>query len=100
MGLPIVGFDLGFQEDLIKQVGHGILVPSQCVESLSIAVSQILMLPDQGREMGSRGIKYIRENYDLRNAIQHVTAVYEVLKNGNEIRSEQFEPLGHEGLNK
>ena len=48
MGLPMVGFDLGFEEDLIKQVGDGILVPSQCVESLSAAVSQILMLPDQG----------------------------------------------------
>jgi glycosyltransferase involved in cell wall biosynthesis len=100
MGLPMAGFDTGCEPDLINTVGHGILVPNQSAEALSAAVSQILMLPDQGREMGSRGIKCIRENYDLRNAIQDVTAVYEVLKKGNQIRSEQFEPLGHEGLNK
>jgi len=100
MGLPMVGFDLGFEEDLIKQVGHGILVPSQCVESLSAAVSQILMLPDQGREMGSRGIDYIRKNYDIRKAIQDVTAVYGILKRGKAVRSEQFQRSECAGENK
>jgi len=100
MGLPIVGFDLGFEEDLIKQIGHGILVPSQCVESLSAAVSRILMLPDQGREMGSCGIEYIRKNYDIRQSIQDVTAVYGILKKGKEIRCEQIPSHEFQGPNK
>ncbi len=90
MGLPMVGFDTGCEADLIKKLGHGILVPSQCVKALSAAVVQILMMPDQGREMGSRGIEYSRINFDIRQSIEDITAVYGVLKNGNKVRSEQF----------
>ena len=92
MGLPMVGFDLGFDEDLIRQVGHGVLVPSRCVESLCKGVGQILLLPDHGREMGSRGIEYIRKNYDLRQGIQDVTAVYGVLKRGQVVSREELQP--------
>jgi len=90
MGLAVVGFDTSCEMDLITKVGHGILVPNQNVEALAAAAEQILTLPDQGREMGSRGMEYIRVNLDIRNAIADFTTIYQNLKNGLEVRSEQF----------
>ncbi len=90
MGLPLVAFDTGCEDEVIKRVGHGILVPNQSVDALSAAVAQVLTLPDQGREMGSRGIEYSRVNLDIRNAMADYTTIYHNLKNGFKVRSEQF----------
>ena len=82
MGLPMVGFDTCCETDLIKKVGHGILVPNKSVEALSAAVAQILLLPDHGREMGSRGIEFSRINLDLGQGIEDLIVVYKNLKDG------------------
>lgn len=84
MGLPIVGFDSGVKNELIQKVGHGILVPNQNVGALVVAVAQILMLPDQGKEMGGRGIVFSRENLDIRQAVEDIATVYKNLKGGSE----------------
>ena len=88
MGLPMVGFDTGCETDLIKKVGHGILVPNQNVEALSAAVAQILLLPDQGREMGSRGIEFSQANLDIRQAIEDIIVVYKNLKDGVDVKKD------------
>jgi glycosyltransferase involved in cell wall biosynthesis len=88
MGLPMVGFDTGCETDLIKKVGHGILVPNQSVEALSAAVAQILLLPDQGREMGSRGIEFSRLNLNIRQTIEDMTTVYKNLKDGVDLKKD------------
>ena len=82
MGLPVVGFDTGCGIDLIKKLGHGILVPNKSVEALSAAVAQILLLPDHGKEMGSRGIEFSQANWDLRQGIEDLIVVYKNLKDG------------------
>jgi len=86
MGIPMVGFDTGCEVDLIKNVGHGILVPNQSVEALSAAVAQILTLPDHGREMGNRGIEFSQTHFDIRQAIEDVTTVYKNLKDGVDLK--------------
>ena len=88
MGLPMVGFDTGCETDLIKKVGHGILVPNQNVEALSAAVAQILAMPDQGREIGSRGIEFSRINLDIRQAVEDMTKVYKYLKDGGDLQKD------------
>ena len=85
MGLPIVGFDTGSETELLKKVGHGILVPNKSVEDLSAAVAQILTLPDHGRELGSRGIEFSQANLDIRLGIEDITAVYKNLRDGADI---------------
>ena len=82
MGLPMVGFDTGCATDLIKKLGHGILVPNKSVEALSAAVARILLLADHGKEMGSRGIEFSKANFDLRQAIKDIVLVYKNLKDG------------------
>ena len=86
MGLPIVGFDTGCETELLKKVGHGILVPNKSVADLSAAVAQILTLPDQGREIGSRGIEFSQSNLDIRQAIADMTTVYKNLKDGVDLK--------------
>ena len=82
MGLPMVGFDTCCETDLIKKLGHGILVSNKSVEALTEAVAQILLLPDQGKEMGSRGIEFCQANFDIRQAIKDIIVVYKNLKDG------------------
>jgi len=87
MGLPIVGFDTGCETELLKTVGHGILVPNESVEGLAAAVAQILMLPDHGMQLGARGAEFSQANLDIRQAIEDMTAVYENLKNGVDVKN-------------
>ncbi|GJM30900.1 MAG: hypothetical protein DHS20C17_35350 [Cyclobacteriaceae bacterium] len=82
MGLPIIGFDTGCETELLKTVGHGILVPNKSVAGLSAAVAQILTLPDHGRELGGRGIEFCQANLDIRLGIEDITAVYKKLRDG------------------
>jgi len=82
MGIPIVGFDTGCETELLKKVGHGILVPNKSVAGLSAGVAQILTLPDHGRELGGRGIEFCRANLDIRLGIEDITAVYKNLRDG------------------
>ena len=86
MGLPIVGFDPGVKNELIKKVGHGILVPNQNVKALSDAVAQILTMPDQGKEIGARGIEFSQGNMDIRQAIEDIAAVYKNLRDEVDIQ--------------
>jgi glycosyltransferase involved in cell wall biosynthesis len=88
MGLPIVGFDPGVENELIKKVGHGILVPNKNVGALVVAVAQILMLPDQGKEMGGRGIEFSQANLDIKQAVEDIATVYKNLKEGGELKKD------------
>ena len=87
MGLPIVGFDTGCETELLKKVGHGILVPNKSVTGLSAAVAQILTLPDHGRELGARGIDFCQANLDIRLGIEDITAVYKNLSDGIDLHT-------------
>jgi glycosyltransferase involved in cell wall biosynthesis len=86
MGLPIAGFDTGCKAELLNTVGHGILVPNQNAEALSMAVAQILSMSDQGREIGSRGIEFSRINLDIRKPIENMATVYKNLKEGVDLK--------------
>lgn len=86
MGIPVVGFDTGSSTELLKKVGHGILVPNKSNEAFSTAVAQLLRLPDRGREIGRRGVEYSKKNFDIQKTIEEMTTVYTNLKNGVELR--------------
>ena len=43
------------------------------------------MLPDQGKEMGGRGIAFSRANLDIRQAVEDIATVYKNLKGGGEL---------------
>ena len=45
-------------------------------------------MPDQGREIGSRGIEFSRINLDIRQAIKDMTKVYKYLKDGGDLQKD------------
>ncbi len=76
MGLPVVGFDTGRETELIRKVGHGILVPNRDSAALAEAVAHIMTLPDGGRTMGEFGVKYCQEHLDVQQTVSLFSSVY------------------------
>jgi glycosyltransferase involved in cell wall biosynthesis len=76
MGRPVVGFDTGCETELLRKVGHGILVPNKDATALAIAAESLLLQPDRGRELGNLGAEYSRAKLDLRQAISAFCSSY------------------------
>jgi glycosyltransferase involved in cell wall biosynthesis len=81
MGLPVVGFDTGNENELIKRADNGILVPNRDSDALAKAISHILNLPDHGTAMGQRGAEFSHNHLDLRQMIEPLTTAYFALAN-------------------
>jgi glycosyltransferase involved in cell wall biosynthesis len=79
MGVPTVGFKTENKSDLIPQVGHGFLAPNCDPAALGDLIEKILLLPDRGREMGSRAIDFCVSNLDMRADVDNCVAVYRAL---------------------
>ena len=81
MGLPVVGFKTESDWDFLPRVGHGLLATNCDAEDLAKAISQILSLPDHGREMGSLGGAFCAEHLDIRAAVGNFVSTYVALRN-------------------
>ena len=62
LAVPVVGFDTGAETELLRQVGHGIIVPNRDPSALAKAAADILTLPDAGRSLGERGREYCQKH--------------------------------------
>ena len=76
MGLPVVGFDNGWESDPISQVGNGILLPQRSSKALAEAITQTLELADQGRAIGEKGAIFARKHLDLRKNVSLLCSTY------------------------
>jgi glycosyltransferase involved in cell wall biosynthesis len=81
MGLPAVGFDTGWDSDLIRMVACGQIVPNGDVAALALATAQILALPDRGRSMGDLAASYAREHLDIQHSVSLLSSTYYELSN-------------------
>lgn len=81
MGLPVIGFDTKCETDLIRRVGHGILVPNKDGGAFAAAVEHVLTLPDQGRTMGALGANFCRAHLDIQESIMKFLTTYKDLCN-------------------
>jgi glycosyltransferase involved in cell wall biosynthesis len=79
MGLPVVGFDTGASTELLRDVGHGILVPLGETTLLAEAAASLLLSPDRGASRGSRGRHYAGAKLAIKGTIDDLTATYEEL---------------------
>jgi glycosyltransferase involved in cell wall biosynthesis len=79
MGLPIVGFEIGWQTDPLRSRRHGVVVPARDSVRLAEAIAAILASGDRGRDMGEAGITYAREQLDLRESVAKLSAEYRAL---------------------
>jgi glycosyltransferase involved in cell wall biosynthesis len=79
MGLPVIGFDTGASTELIKEVGHGVLVDKGNTARMAAALAQIMTSPDRGAALGERGRLYARRELGIDLMIAALTATYEKL---------------------
>jgi glycosyltransferase involved in cell wall biosynthesis len=79
MGLPTVGFETENRGDLIAQVGHGLLARNRDPDALADMIERVLLLPDRGREMGSRAIEFCHAHLDMRADVGNFVSAYRAL---------------------
>ena len=77
MGTPTVGFDTGGATELMRKVGHGILVANSNAVALADGVLQILRQTDRGRALSARGIEYAERHLDIAPSIEEFVRSYE-----------------------
>jgi glycosyltransferase involved in cell wall biosynthesis len=75
-GLPVVGFDTRAENERIKAVGHGILVPNRDHVALGAAIGRLLAEEDRGAERGARGAVYAAHHFSLRAAVEKFVVMY------------------------
>ncbi|BCA54211.1 glycosyl transferase family 1 [Nitrospira sp. KM1] len=91
MGLPVVGFDTGCETELLRKVGHGLLVPNKDAAALAHAVSRILSMPEQGKELGCSGARFCRAHLGLSQSIEAFCSRYARLSGSPGLFKEESE---------
>jgi glycosyltransferase involved in cell wall biosynthesis len=98
-GLPVVGFDTGAENELISNVGHGLLVPNRDTGAFGAAVTSLLTEEDRGAARGARGAVYSSHHFDLRAAVDKFVAVYRRLARARLSKSHALsssDPIGEQ----
>ncbi len=85
MGLPVIGFDTGCETELLRKVGHGVLVRNRNSQELASATIGTLLLSDKGRKLGDLGAEYCRMHLDIRQSIDAFCSTYTTLAQGVEV---------------
>jgi glycosyltransferase involved in cell wall biosynthesis len=78
-GLPVVATRVGGVPDMISDGVEGLLVPPGEPEAIASAVAELLRNPGLGAEMGRRGRRRRREEFDLEVTARRVGELYEEL---------------------
>ena len=76
LGLPLITTNMPGCKEVVVDGWNGFLVNPRSVESLIEKLHQLLALEDQGKSMGLRNKKYIKENFDLTIVVQSYIDVY------------------------
>lgn len=83
-GLPIVAWKLPFNEELLPDKRHAVLVEPENMEGMTSAVSRLIKSPDLRTQLGSSAQTHILEHFGLERYIQNLTMVYESVSKRNE----------------
>lgn len=80
-GLPVVATSVGGNVEIVKNEVNGLLVPSGNVESLKVAIEELLKKKERAKKMGLEGQKTIRENFDIETNVKKTEEIYlQILK--------------------
>ena len=73
---PVVATSVGEIPKIIKDGENGFLVKPGDVNGFSSAVDRLLNNPEQSKQMGERGFKYVKNNYTCEEAITRLQKLY------------------------
>ena len=79
MGLPVVGFDTGAETELMRVVGHGILVPNEDSSRMASAIVELLADPQRLTRLSLRGREYAERELGIARTIEQLITAYQQL---------------------
>lgn len=82
VGLPVIGFDTGATTELLRTVGHGVLVRPGDAAAMGSALADLLLSPQRAADLAERGCAYAREELDVQRTIAMLSETYEALAAG------------------
>jgi glycosyltransferase involved in cell wall biosynthesis len=80
--IPVVSFDLGGAQDIVRNGETGFLVEPENVEMLSEAIAALLKDPNYCEAMGRRARKVAVEEYGLETFAQRTISLYDEILRG------------------
>jgi glycosyltransferase involved in cell wall biosynthesis len=78
-GRPAVAYDIPSLGELVKDGDTGILVRERKAALLAESIIQLAEHPDAVRQMGERARRLARAKYDIKQNIQELEALYEII---------------------
>nr|WP_255516229.1 glycosyltransferase [cf. Phormidesmis sp. LEGE 11477] len=79
MGLPVVTFDIGGIPEAVAHNQTGFLVPGKDVDALSTRLISLLKDSERWQGMSQKGIRRVREKFDIRRQTKLLEDLYSVL---------------------
>jgi L-malate glycosyltransferase len=77
--LPVIATDVGGNAEAVQDGVSGIIVPSEDVAALSVAILQLLSDPAKARQMGLEGKRLAAERFTTDAMMKQITSVYSSL---------------------
>ncbi len=79
VGIPVVSFRVEGVHEVVTHGGNGFVVPSRDVEALLGRVTELLQNPARAQQMGQYARKNLLADWDYKNMIQQIEAIYQRL---------------------
>ncbi|MBS1807396.1 MAG: glycosyltransferase family 4 protein [Acidobacteria bacterium] len=77
MKVPQVAFNVGGIPNVIVDRETGILVPPDNIETMALAVRELIRSPTLVREMGEKSLVHVKQKFSLKEACQQLYNIYQ-----------------------
>lgn len=78
---PVIATDVGGTKDLVVDKETGFLIPPKDSAALTLAVKNLINLPDKGKQMGKKAKAVVVKNYSIQSAAQKTEDLFLSLTN-------------------
>ncbi|HVF98400.1 MAG TPA: glycosyltransferase, partial [Chloroflexia bacterium] len=81
-GTAVVLSVAGEAVDVLREAGGGVAVPPEDSQALARAIEELRAKPEQTREMGLMGQKYVREHFTRQEQARRLESLLREVKRG------------------
>ena len=75
VGIPVVATNVGGIPEVVRNKETGVLVPAKNSQALAKAITYLLNHPEEAREMGEKGKRWIEENFDVSRMVDETETI-------------------------
>jgi len=87
--VPVVTSRVGDVLDLVKHAYNGVLVPPRDVDSLILAIEELVENSDFRKNLAKNGYETIKKNYNIEKIAKQLRGIYENLLNKRETQADE-----------